>query len=289
MADEFDPFATSTGLPDSLDVTVEEAWFEFDPEYNNGQTLLAKMTVMTNDEEFGDAGRGTLMYPCGEGWSAAERGAAAVRDDGNMKKGFNNSCGYAKFFLGAIECEGAEKVLRSEGRGDPRKAGMWVGTSWHLDRKETDYGGDIGKRSRLIPTAFLGEGGSGGTKAAGATKATGPVKKAAGPVAKAGAPVQKATGPVKKAAPAAATEAVEELPADEGTVDIPGEFGPTHPLYDTLYQMALAAPDHDTFMEQAFSSVEGVNGDEVVEAAVMSNGPDSMWAAAVAEYEASQG
>lgn len=279
MSDEFDPFALSTGLPDQLDITIEEAWFEFDPQYNDGQTLVFKITGMTNDEEFGEAGRGTLMYPCGAGWNVADRGAKAVREDGNERKGFNNGSGYGLFIDAAIGCDGAENVLRSEGRGDPRNAGMWVGLSWHVDRKERDYGGDIGKRSRLLPTKFLGEGGISGTP----NKATGPAKKATGPVKSAG-PV-KAAGPVKKAAPAA----VQELPADEPTNTGAGGFAPGDALYDTLYAMALAAPDHDTFMEQAFSSVEGVNGNEEVEAAVMDNGPESMWAKAVAEYEASQG
>lgn len=295
MADEFDPFATSSGLPDELDFDITEAWFEFDPQYNDGQTLVFKINVKATDEEFGEGGVGVLMYPCGNGWTAAERGAVAVREDGT-NKGFNNSSGYALFFLGAIACDGAEKVLRSEGRGDPRKAGMWVGTSWHVDRKERNYGGEIGTRSRLIPTKFLGEGGAstGAAKATGAAKKAGPVAKSAGagPV-KAAGPV-KSAGPVKKAAPTAQTQAVEELPADEAAnngadAGAGAEFGPGNELYDTLYAMALAAPDHDTFMEQAFSSVEGVNGDEVVEAAVMDNGPDSMWAKAVAEYEASQG
>lgn len=273
MADEFDPFQLSTGLPDQLDVVVEEAWFEFDPQYNDGQTLVFKMNVAATDEEFGEGGKGVLMYPCGAGWSAEDRGGKAVRDDGNERKGFNNGSGYGLFIDAALSCEGAEKVLRAEGRGDPRKAAMWNGLSFHLDRKERDYGGDIGKRSRLLPTKFNGEGGGG-------AKATGPAKKA-GPVAKAAPGAVKSTGPVKKAGPTQAP--VEELPADEDA------FGPGDALYDTLYQLALAAPDHDTFMEQAFSSVEGVNGNEPVEQAVMDAGPESMWAKAVAEYEASQG
>lgn len=287
--DDFDPFALSTGLPDKLDVVIDEAWFEFDPQYNDGQTLLLKFNVTANDDEFGEHGKGTLQYGCGTGWTAADRGARAERDDG-AKKGFNQSSAYGLFIAAALNCDGAENVLRGEGRGDPRLASMWTGLSWHLDRKERDYGGDIGKVSRLLPTQFLGEGGGGG-----ATKPAGPAKKAAGPVSKGpgaggGTGPQKAAGPtkaapVKKAAPAPATQAVDELPPEDGG----GEWGPGVALYDELFAIALAAPDHETFMEQAFNNVEGVAGDGDVEAAVMDTSDTSLWQAAVAAYEASQG
>ena len=80
-------------------------------------------------------------------------------------------------------------LLRSNGRGDPRKAAMWVGTAWHVNSKEVDYKGEIGIKNKLVPTSFLGEatsllelqrgGADGAAKAPGAAKAAAPVKKAA--------------------------------------------------------------------------------------------------------------
>lgn len=288
--EEWDPFKPSSGLPDNLDIEIKEAWFTFDPEYMDGQQLLLKMNVMTNDETFGEAGYGTLQYSTGKGWLAEDRGAIAVRDDGNNRKGFQEQCAYNLFILAALECPGAENVLRSENRGDPRKAAMWVGTSWHIERKEKDYGGDIGKISRLLPTRFLGEKGinsveaqavkaspAGVKKAAGATKAAGPVSKApAGP-----APA-KAAGPVKKAPPAAQAP----TPTPEANGDGGGTWDATHPLYETLWAVAYEAADHESFVETAFSTIAGVAGDPVVEQGVMDNGPESMWAAVVAAYEA---
>lgn len=278
MADEYDPFATSTGLPDKIDVEILESWFEFDPQYQDGQQLLIKFNVRSNDEEWGEAGLGTLMYSTGAGWSAEERGAVAVRDDGNTTKGFNNSSAYALFFRDALDCDGAENVLRSENRGDPRRAAMWVGTSWHLDRKEKDYGGTIGKISRLLPTSFLGENGLNG---AGPAKATGAVKKAPTPT-KAAAPTAKGPGPAKAAGPvkkaAATTTATETV-----------EFAEGHPLWDTLWSVAWEAADHESFVETAFSTIAGVAGDKAVEDGVMASDDGSLWGKVVAKYQEENG
>lgn len=311
MADEFDPFAGSTGLPDKLDVVVQEAWFEFDPEYNNGQTLLARFNVDTTDDSFGENGKGIIQYACGNGWEAEDQGQRAVREDGGQK-GFNVNTAYQLFIAAAIECDGAEAVLRSEGRGDPRYAPMWVGTAWHLERKEKDYGGEIGKISRLLPTAFLGEantaadiaGGVGvasGVRAgaAGPAKAAGPVAKAApaAAVAKAAgvskaapakaAPPVKAAGPVKKAGPVVATQPeVAEPTPDADTSDT---FGLDESLYSTLYSLAMECNDHDTFVERAFNEHAEVANDEAVQQVVMDPDPGGLWAKVVADYDASQG
>lgn len=287
--EEWDPFKPSSGLPDTLDIEIKECWFTFDPEYMDGQQLLIKMNVMTNDETFGEAGYGTLQYSTGKGWLAEDRGAVAVREDGNNRKGFQEQCAYNLFILAALECPGAENVLRSENRGDPRKAGMWVGTSWHIERKEKDYGGDIGKISRLLPTKFLGESGINSTEAQAVKASGGVAKKAAGPAKAAPTPTKaapagpaKAAGPVKKAA--GPTQA--PTPTPEANGDGGGTWDTTHPLWETLWAVAYEAADHESFVETAFSTIAGVAGDPVVEQGVMDNGPDSMWAQVVAAYEA---
>lgn len=307
MADEFDPFQLSTGLPEKLDICIQQAWFEFDPEYNNGQTLIMKMEVESTDDEFGEGGKGVIMYPCGNGWDQEQQGAVAVREDGTSK-GFNQQSGYGLFIGAAIQCDGAEPVLRGENRGDPRAAAMWVNTCWHLERVERDYGGDIGKRSRLLPKQFLGEGSSihavgvpGAAKAGGVTKVAGPtkaagvtkaaaIKKAAGPVQKV-AGATKAAGAVKKAAgpgptPPAAAPVAELPPEDNGEVE---GFGPDHPLWQPLYDLAMASADHTSFVEAAFGGVDGVAGVPDIEQAVMADGDGSLWVQVMADYAASQG
>lgn len=280
MPQDFDPFKPSTGLPDDFDMIVKESWFEFDPDINDGQTLVLKMAVETSDEDFGEGGVGELMFSCGKGWETSDRGATAVREDGSVTKGFHQSTAYHLFIGEALKCDSAEKVLRSSERGDPRKAAMWVGTGWHLNSKVIHYGGEIGDKNKLVPTKFLGVGtnlaslGSGG----GPVKATGVVKKAAPPKA---APT-KAAGPVKKAAP----KATEGNGAGSDVVDPNGNLIVGTLMWTSLYEIAMESDDHASFVERAFNEVHGVAGDELVEQAVMSDGDGSVWAKAVADYEA---
>jgi hypothetical protein len=270
LSDTFDPFAPSTGLPDDFDAVIKSAWFEFDPEFNNGQTLVLKMELETSDEDFGDHGTGELLLSCGKGWETPDRGATAVRDDGNERKGFHQSTAYFLWIDGAIKCDGAEKVLRTAERGDPRKAAMWIGTAWHVNRKQIDYKGDIGVKDKLVPTRFLGEATAlaqvvAGNNATGGSNAGGggaPTKKVAGPVAKA----------AKKAAPT--------QPATTGT-------GIDAELRTQLRALADGAETHDQFVEQAFE-LAAVSEDDAVQQAVLDTAAGSIWAEAVAAYEAAQ-
>lgn len=277
MADEFDPFKSSSSLPDDFDGEIQECWFEFDPNYQDGQALVIKMKCMTNDETFGEGGLGELMYSCGKDWTVEGRGESAVRRDGRTDKGFTTSTAYDLFIQAAIACPGAENVLRSAGRGDPRKAAMWNGTSWHFERKGHDYKGNIGVVERLLPTKFLGEKGISSVEAQVMGNQASATAKKAVPT-KAAAPT-KAAGPVKKAA----TPAPAPAPVSNNGA---ATFDESHPLWETLWAVAYDAADHESFVEAAFGTIAGVAGDDVVEQGVMANGPDSLWAKVVVAYEA---
>lgn len=268
---DYDPFAGSTGLPDDFDAVVKAAWFEFDPEFNNGQSLVLKFTLETDEPDFGKDGNGVgdLLLSTGKGWTTNDRGATAVREDGS-RKGFNTSTAYFLWIDGAVKCDGAEKVLRSAERGDPRKADMWVGTAWHINRKTVSYGGDIGDKDKLVPTSFLGlatnlaeiQRGSGATAGAASGPAAAPTKAAA---------AKKVPGPVKKAAAPVATA--------------PTTSGIDAELRTQLKEIAFAAESHEQFVEQAFE-LAAVSEDEAVQQEVMKGDEGSIWAEAVAEYNA---
>lgn len=273
--DNFDPFAPSTGLPDDFDAVVKAAWFEFDPEFNNGQSLVLKLTLQTDAEDFGNDGNGTgdLLLSTGKGWTTNDRGETAVREDGKGNKGFHQSTAYHLWIDGAIKCDGAEKVLRSAERGDPRKASMWVGTAWHINRKTISYGGEIGDKDKLVPTKFLGTANDLREIQAGGGASSG--SPASGPAAaqKPAAVAKKVPGVVKKAAPSGVATTATGVDAE---------------LRAQLKAIALGAESHEQFVEQAFE-LAAVSEDDAAQQAVMDGGEGSIWAEAVAEYEAANG
>lgn len=274
--EEFDPFAFSSGFIDDVDIEVLDAYFAFDTEYNNGQTLRLSLDVMTDDEDFGEMGRGVLRpYPCGDGWTAEDKGAVAVREDGAQKT-FNRNASIAKLVSAMLDCDGVEDVLRSEGRGDPRKASTYIGLKFHMKNKEFDYGGEIGKRDLLLPTDFLGV--SGGPAPKGA-----PAKKAAAPSVPASKSAPTPTNaPAKKAPPtkAAAPKAAERT--------VPPTFDLTEgsELYTQIYNIAWNAENREKFIEACYEQIDGIADSDIIAEFVLDEGDEGLWAKVVADYEA---
>lgn len=246
----FDPFKMSEGLLDDVDVWIDEFRFEFNPDYNNGETLVAVAVISSDDDEV-DSGT-ELMFSCGNGWTTNDGGKTAEREDGKDKT-FNKQSAMGMFATGAISV--AEEVMRGRYEADgttPMMAAMYEGLGFHLEIVEVDYGGEIGKRGKLVPSAFLGEKG----KASGATKkASGGAKKAAG-----------ATKAKAKGKPAAEAEAAGGL-----TDEVKG-------LLDAI---ADDCETHDEFMERAMSEIDPDLIDSEVEAAIQNTDDGSLWDQAV--------
>jgi hypothetical protein len=228
--DTFDPWHFSSGLIDDCDITIREAYFAFDPNYQQGEALVLKMEVDTDDD---DEPKSTLMFPCGKGWEPKDKGARAGREDGRQKP-FNKSSGIALLCAAAIET-GAGDIIKD--RGDPMQANIWEGLSFHMKRRRIDYGGEIGEIERLLPTEFHGD------KSKGAK-----------------------TGGGSKPAASAASTTKEDTPADEPAADVPALKGA---LKVKLMKLAKECDDHDTFLEKAYET-EGVDGNPAAEAAVES-------------------
>lgn len=256
----FDPFKMSEGLLDDVDVWIDEFRFEFNPDYNNGETLVGVAVISSDDD---DVESGTeLMFSCGDGWTTNDGGNTAEREDGKSKT-FNARSAMGMFAAGAIGV--AEEVMRGRYDNDgttPMMGAMYVGLGFHLDIQEVDYGGEIGKRGRLVPTAFLGEKGKGGGKASGAAKATGSAKKASGAA-------KKASGATKKKA-------------------APDEGGIPEDVKSTLDAIADECENHDEFMERAMSELDPDVITPDVEAAIADSDDGSIWDEAVKRYEAAQ-
>lgn len=168
--DTFDPFALSTGLPDKFEGTVTEPYFAFNPEVNNGETLLFMIDVKTDDNELGEDGVVSLRFPCGAGWEAAEKGQLAVREDGK-KKGFNQNSGMGNY-VEALMGSGAVDDLRAKAdEHGPMRATLTEGMKFFWERKDyaSTINGEEAKWSRTLPVKYLGNGKGSSSKPAAAT------------------------------------------------------------------------------------------------------------------------
>lgn len=225
VTDDFNPWAFTSGLIDDVDGTIKDPFFAFDPNYMDGTRLVLKFTILTGDD---DNPEEELMYPCGAGWEPKDGGARAVRED-EKQKAFNKSSGMGLLCTAAIEA-GADGVLME--RGTPMDAAIWDGLAFHWNRKTFKYGGDIGDKERLVPTAFKGtigaSGGSGGGGGSGAAATS---------------------TPAPAAAPAAAAPAA--TPTTEAPV--------TGKLRVNLIKLAKACATHDDFMEKAYEMPDVLN------------------------------
>lgn len=252
--DQFDPWELSSGLPDDFDFTCNDAFFEFDSNYNDGQTLVLKLEGVdeSNMQET------TLMYPTGDGWETPDQGKTAQREDGK-KKGFNKNSGIGLLIGAAVETGGGEAL---KAKGNPMVAAIWKNERFHMKRSEIDYGGEIGKKERLLPTAYLGP--VGAAPAAAPAPAT---------------PAQTAPSGAVKEDPGTA----EATPVTPAAAPAPAGAGMTATTKVALLKLGKEIKSqggtHDTFIERAFVEVEGVMGNAEAEAAVMAaEGPDSIWA-----------
>lgn len=242
--DEYDPWATTSGLPDDIDITITDAYFGVNADYNNGETLVLTIEGTTDDDDLPEY---SGFYPCGNGWETTDKGKTASREDGK-RKGFNKTSGYGLFFTHALEA-GAEDVLKA--RGTPFEAEVWKGLTFHFKRLKHDYKGDIGEVERLLPVEFKGEAGKGGAK-----------------------PSAKASG---KPAPKE-VEPEGEADTTTSTSNGAGE-GLTVPMKAKLKMLAKKCDTHDAFIEAAYSDESlGIDGNTAAEEAVMD--PDGIYAEA---------
>ena len=178
MAEEFDPFAGSSGLLDDVDVTFTNPQFVKDPQYTDkdtGQMVpVFEATLVGGDEP------NRQLFSIGKGWEIQGGGAKVVRAEG-PPKGFNNSS-YIQLLVRFI-IEHAESAARGryEDTGlSPMDAGYWDGLQLHMKQVETtNFKGELTGKTRLEPTEFLGWGTSSSSAKEEGKAGPAPAKKAA--------------------------------------------------------------------------------------------------------------
>lgn len=162
----WDPVETS-GLPDDIDFTIAKAEFGYDAAYASGEQLLFMITATQTGDD-GEPIRSFYSLGRAGGWETHDGGKSVVSTTSPPAEGFNKQSAYWKFIEAALNA-GAGPVI--QGRGTPDSAAIWEGLTFHMNRIDVDYGGEIGAKKFLLPTAFLGDTGKADTPPASAQEA----------------------------------------------------------------------------------------------------------------------
>lgn len=253
---EFDPWETSSGLPDFLQVRIENPHFGYDANIGNGQTTLFKPegTVLSGDG-IDEPQPFEQFFGCGPGWEPAGKGGTRiVREDGKARK-FNNNVAYAHLFTSLKKAAEAQDMMGElRKRGTTFDAATWQGLVLDLERTELpEFTGSDGKpvkRSVLLVKNIVKMGD-----------------------AKAKAPAE---APAAEETTDKATVSSGETATNGGVAA--SELDPK--LKAQLRKLARETREsgagHNAFVERAFE-MDGVMDNAPAEQAIMESGDGSIW------------
>lgn len=243
-----DLFSFSSGLLEDADVVVRDAIFANDPEYDNGQTTFLQLDLLVKGD---DGGEQVERFSCGKNWETNDGGKTVVREDGKEDGRWNKNTKVARFLGGLVKLMGEDAACKKaiEARLSTFPNGPYEAGFWKgLDVHVARETVHAGGEIGDYEVLVIdGFNGIEGGKAA-------PAKRAS----------KKAAATSKAAAPGGLTDEIKAK----------------------LDEIADASADHDSFMETALAEVPEASTDADVKAAVADNGEGSLWAEAVARYEA---
>lgn len=247
-----DLFGPGTGLHDDFDLHITtDTKFLFDPEYNDGKSLVLKLVYQPEDggeEEY-------QLLSIGSGLEDKDDGRYAVDEKTGEcpTKRINGNSRYYAFMAEAMKV-GANDILIERGTESgvgPYDASIWHGLRFHAQQGAIIDGefvqGAKGKNPTtgveknypdLFPTEYLGTG-------------DGP---------------KKAAGAAKKATPKAAAKAAPEE-VEGGGADIPAAM--KMKLKKIAKEVAAADGKHDDFIERAVAEIPGLQDNEAAAGAVV--------------------
>lgn len=132
---DFDPWETSSGLPDRITVKVSNPHFGFDAQLQDGKACAFFMegTIVGGEGEGDDFSQ---WFTVGRGWEAASKGQRLVPEDGKKRR-LNNQANYAMLFKSlkdAAEKQDLVDAIRK--RGNPFEAETWHDLELYLEREE---------------------------------------------------------------------------------------------------------------------------------------------------------
>lgn len=218
-----------TGLRDDFDATVVDSRFGTDSRFQNGEQMLLIWTLNGTDAD-GAPFEDEHFIGVGKAWVTHDGGRSITHESGKDRF-FNQNSIYGTIIGRAVSEFGMKDLLTA--RGGPMEASVWKGLRFHFKSEEKDYGGDIGKKSRVLPNKFLGEDGGSPGQSSGSTASV--VSGAEAPVAPS-APLQ---DPV--------TSPVQAAPV----VGNGSGSGQGDGLRDQVLALARSLPTHSEFQDAA--------------------------------------
>lgn len=152
-----DAWDLSSGLVDTFDGTVTDAWFTFDDSYNNGETCVLKLVVKAdNPGTFPGENTTTILYPLGKGWDIADKGVKCEHESGKQQN-FHKNSGMGLLINAARDIGLVDKWREQD--ATPFDARIWIGVhcEWHnTEFTFTTKDGEERSYYRMLPRTLLG-------------------------------------------------------------------------------------------------------------------------------------
>lgn len=147
---------TTSGLLETFQIDVKEAWFGTNDKYQSGKTLLLNFKGSASVEGDVVDPEHHIWFGCGDKWKAGQGGAVAVNTAGAEK--FQEQSGLGKLIDGIKDLD-PEMRDQMMGRGETYESDTWVGLIIDLDRQKTGEfkdkaTGEMRERYDYIPQAL---------------------------------------------------------------------------------------------------------------------------------------
>lgn len=272
MAEEeaysFDPWDTSTGLPDKITVRIENPHFGYNVESATPTRCLfiCEGTIVAGTED-GASAEFNQWFSVGDGWEPGGKGGARlVREDGRPKQ-LNQNSNYGRFFTSLRKAAEVQELMdQLRKRGTPFDAATWLGLEVYLERESYTYEdrNDDNKTKEASRLNVVRIDKIGDAKVASPGPSAETVESAAS-VSSTPATTPAEPAPVAAAATNGGVSAVELDPKLKAK------------LKALAREVRTGGSEQKVFVERAFDEVDGVLDNAVAEEAIMANGDGSIW------------
>lgn len=144
-----DPWKLSSGLRDDMVLSITDAYFAPDAEYQGGRVLLLHLIGLDEMQE-----AQTIKMSVGADWETSDGGVTITHPTKKQQK-INASTIYGHWISHAQEIPELVKELQDR-PGGPLNSKVWEGLIIHLQERDLVFGKNIDPQKRLMPTEYFG-------------------------------------------------------------------------------------------------------------------------------------